>query len=580
MEHGIIGQFLIPGIAFLAVVAILGILRLAATNYIKVTPNEVAIVSGSRHKTQVTLPGKDGEPQTIVRGYKLVTGGAFFKIPIRDRVEIMELNLIQIPVLVNNVPAANGVLVSVKGIANIKILSDQASLALAVERFLGRKLEEVERVARENLESNLRAVVGTMTVEELIKDRNKLQTQITAEAGTDMAKMGLGVDIMNVQEISDANGYIEALGKARTAEVKRDATIGEAEAKRDADIRSAAARQAGQTAVAEADQAISDVNKAKDVRIAENNSLVQAQQARIPIIAAQAAAEEQKILNVKQVDAEQARIEAEVALQESAQRRHAAELDATLIVKANKDKEALVIAAQAEAEAAERKGEAVRIKLSKEGEGEQAKTTAVAVGRMKAADADQRELEARAAGKKADLLAVAEGLRQHGLAQATGVEAVGLAEAKAADAKAKAFAELDSKGVALMMLQLSPEAIKALGEAFSSAITPSANAIGQGLANIQELRMVDLGGSTAGGAGGNILNQFVNTPVQTLYGLVERIKATGMAPVFIKLAKDKLGMDVESIFAGAPNQPMSTPASAPKQGTAPTTGDDDEAAIS
>jgi flotillin len=268
MENGVISQFLIPGIAFLAVVAILGILRLASTNYIKVTPNEVAIVSGSRHRTKVVLPGKDGEPQEITRGYKLVTGGAFFKIPIRDRVEVMELNLIQIPVLVNKVPAANGVLVSVKGIANIKILSDQASLALAVERFLGRKLEEIERVARENLESNLRAVVGTMTVEELIKDRNKLQTQITGEASTDMAKMGLGVDIMNIQEISDENGYIEALGKARTAEVKRDATIGEAEAKRDADIRSAAARQAGQTAVAEADQAISDVNKAKDVRIA------------------------------------------------------------------------------------------------------------------------------------------------------------------------------------------------------------------------------------------------------------------------------------------------------------------------
>jgi uncharacterized membrane protein YqiK len=266
-----------------------------------------------------------------------------------------------------------------------------------------------------------------------------------------------------------------------------------------------------------------------------------------------------------------------VALQNSAQRRHEAELNATLIVKANKDKEALVIAAEAEAQAAERKGEAVRIKLSKEGEGEQAKTTAVALGRMKAADADQRELEAKAAGKQADLLAVAEGLRQHGLAQATGVEAVGLAEATAADAKAKAFAALDSKGVALMLLQLSPDAIKALGEAFSAAITPSANAIGQGLANIQELRMVDLGGSSAGGAGGgNILNQFVNTPVQTLYGLVERIKATGMAPVFIKLAKDKLNMDVESIFAGAPTQPMST-RPLPKQGPAPTTGDDDEA---
>jgi len=571
MEHGIISQFLIPGIAFLAVVAILGVLRLAATNYIKVAPNEVAIVSGSRHKTQVTLPGKDGKEQTIVRGYKLVTGGAFFKVPIRDRVEFMKLTLIQITVQVVSVPDQNGVRVTVKGIANVKILSDQASLALAVERFLGRTLDEIQNVAKENLESNLRAVVGKMTVEELIKDRNKLQNQILVEAVSDMSKMGLGVDLMNVQEISDDFGYIEALGKARTAEVKRDATIGEAEARRDADVRSAEAQRLGETAKAEAAQAISDANKTKDVRIAENDSLVKAQQSRIPIIAAQAQAEEQRTLNVKQVDAEQARIEAEVALQESAQRRHEAELNATLIVQANKDREALIIAAQAQAQAAELNGEAVRIKLAKEGEGDQAKTTAVALGRLKAADADQRELEAKAAGKQADLLATAEGLKQTGLAKATGVEAIGLAEALAASKKAEAYAMLDSKGIALMMLQLSPEAIKAIGEAFSSAITPSAEAIGQGLANINELRMVDLGGSSGGSGKDNILSQFVKTPVETLYSLVERIRATGMAPAFIKMAKDKLGMDVESIFAGAPSR--STPDATPKD-------DDNKATVS
>jgi len=552
-------QYLIPAIILFVLIAFLGVIRLAAKNYIKVAPNEVAIISGSRHKTTVTLPGKENEPPTtVVRGYKLVTGGAFFKVPIRDRVEIMKLNLIQIIVQVTNVPALNGVRVTVKGIANIKILSDQASLALAVERFLGNNLSEVERVANQNLESNLRAVVGTMTVEDLIRDRAQLQAQILREAVSDMSKMGLGVDLMNVQEITDENGYIEALGMARTAEVKRDATIGKAEAQRDADIRSAEAGRLGETAKAVAAQAISDAQKAKDIRVAENESLVKAQQARIPIIAEQARAEEQKALNIKTVEADRAKTEAEIALQQAAQRRHEAELNATTIIRATKDKEALVIAAEAKALAAEREGEAYRIQHEMEGKGDQAKLTAVAQGRKEAAAATQTELEAAAAGKKAGLLADAEGVKQNGLARAAGVEAVGVAEATASAKKAEAYTLLDAKGIMLMLLQLSPDVIKALGVAVGDAIKPSADAIGQGLGNIKELRMVDLGGGSAGGAGGgNVLNQFVNQPIQTLYGLIERMKATGMAPAFMKLAKEKLGLDLTDVFAGAPTQTTS-----------------------
>ncbi|MFA5127166.1 MAG: SPFH domain-containing protein [Patescibacteria group bacterium] len=561
-------QYLIPAIVLFVLIAFGGVIRLAARNYIKVAPNEVAIVCGSRHRTSVIVPGQ-AEPKSVVRGFRIVTGGAFFKIPIRDRVEMMKLNLMQISVQVVNVPDINGVRISVKGIANLKVLSDMASLVLAVERFLGFGLDYIEKVAKENLESNLRAVVGKMAVEELIRDRTKLQQMVTEEAVQDMAKMGLGLDLMNVQEISDEQGYIEALGKKRTAEIKRNATIGEAEALRDAAIKSAEAKQAGETAKAAAEQAISDANKDMDVRIAENNATVQAQKARIPIVANQAAAEEQRILNVKLVEADKAKTEAEILLQEAAQKRREAELDATTIIEAQKSKEAKIIEADAEAQAAERKGEAYRIQHSKEGEGNQAKLTAEAKGRKEAASATQAELVAQAEGKKAGLLADAEGkkaglladaegVRQTGLARAAGVEAVGLAEGKASEAKAAAYKQLDGQGMMLMFIQQSPEVIEALGKAIGNAIAPSANAIGQGLANIQELRMVDLGGGMSGSAGkDNILGQFTKMPIETIYGLVERMKATGMAPAIIKLAKDKFGLDLESVFAGAPNPKQS-----------------------
>src|SRR4030042_147720 len=96
-----------------------------------------------------------------------------------------------------------------------------------------------------------------MTIEELIQDRQALQERILKEAVIDLAKLGLGVDLLTIQEMRDERGYIESLGKKRTAEVRRDAIIGEAEAKREADITSAEASRQGETAKAVADKNIS-----------------------------------------------------------------------------------------------------------------------------------------------------------------------------------------------------------------------------------------------------------------------------------------------------------------------------------
>lgn len=533
------GAVLIPVMILLVVIALAMVIRLAAKYYIKVAPNEVAIVSGSKHKMQVKIEDESGQTKTITRGYKLVTGGAFFQVPIRDRVEWMKLNVIQIPVQVINVPDKNGVLVSVKGIANIKVLSDQGSLALAVERFLGGGLEDVERVAKENLESNLRAVVGKMSVEELIADRTKLQGFILEEAVNDMSRMGLGVDLMNVQEISDDRGYIDALGKKKTAEIKRDAAIGEAEAQRDADIKSAEAKREGETAKAEADRDISNAERDRDETIAENNAKVRGKQARIEPIAQQAAAEEQKTLNIKNVEAEEARVEAETELQKKERARNEAELEASVIVKAEKDKEARIIAADAEREAAEREGEAKRITEEKIGQGAKARLTAEAAGRKEAADAKQKEMEAEAAGKEADLLA-----------EATGIKERGLAEALAALEKAKAYEALGASGTLLMLLQMSPNAIEAIGNAVGNAITPAATAVGEGLGAIDELRLVDLGGGN-GKDGGNLLGQFVKTPVEAIYTLLEKAKATGMAPQLKQIIEEKFGIDLSEAFSDA-----------------------------
>ncbi len=108
----------------------------------------------------------------------------------------------------------------------------------------------------QTLEGHLRSILGTLTVEEVNSDRQSFAQKLTSEAATDLEKMGLGVDVLTIQEISDEEEYLNALGKRRTAEVKRDATIGEAEAHRDAKIKSSQALQEGEQAKFKADAEI------------------------------------------------------------------------------------------------------------------------------------------------------------------------------------------------------------------------------------------------------------------------------------------------------------------------------------
>jgi flotillin len=507
-------------------VTVFGLFMAISKNWIKVSPNEAAIVSGRQYKTA------DGQRK---RGYKIVTGGGFIKFPVLDKVEFMKLNVMSFPVEVKNVPDVNGALVTVIGIANVKVSSDPASIELAVERFLSMTRQEIEAVAKENLESNLRAIVGTLTIDSLIKDRQSLQQAVLDEAVGDLKKMGLGVDLLNVQDVRDERGYIESLGKKRTAEVVRDATIGEAEAKAEADVKSAEARQRGEIAQALADQKISDANKERDVVIAQNEADIAAKRARIPIRAEIASADERKGLEIAQVEADKARVEAGVELQIAERKRKEAELNASTIVQAEKQKEATIIAADAEQEAATRKGEAYRIKESKEGEGDRNKRTAIAEGRKAEAEAHQKELEAEAAGQRAKLLAEAEGEK-----------AKLLAEAEGALEKAKAFKELDEAGRFLMILDASPLAIRAIGEAISHFMKPTADAIGQGLANVEEIRLIDMGNGN--GNGHSVLSQFVNTPVESIFGLLQKMDAAQLMPL-ARAAFSQAGIDLDGLLA-------------------------------
>src|SRR3989344_8512132 len=545
------------GAVILALIAIFFILLgTVARYYKKVPPNSVAVITGRKHTVKVR--NTEGTETPITRGFRCVAGGGFFLVPIVEEMEEMSLTVIPVNVTVKDVPDKNGALVNVEGIANIKVMSTDDLLPLAIERFLGKTPEEIKQTCFMTLEGNLRGVIGTLAIEELLRDREKFQQAVMNEAGLDLNKMGICVDTFKIQSITDSRGYITSLGKKQTAEVVKNATIGEAEAKRDADKQSAEARQIGEIAQAVAAKNISDANRDRDIAVADNEARIKAQQAQIPIAAEIAAANRTKELNTAKVEAENATVTAGIELQEEEQKRHQAELDATIIVKANKDREALVIAADAKAQAAERDGEAERILKEKEGLAQQAKDTGEAAGRKAIASAVQAEMTAEAEGDKAKLLAKAAGKEADLLAVAAGVKAALLAEAEGTLRKAEAFKALDDGGRFLMILNAFPPIIDAIGIAAEKALTPTAEAIGKGLANVKELRIIDMGGSSTGSVGGkNVLSQFVNLPVETIYGLINKLKASGMMPVVEGLAK-KYGIDLNQILSGIPADNVTT----------------------
>lgn len=536
--------------AILSVITVI-ILVLATVSkyYKKVSPNSVAVITGRKHKVKI------GD-EVVEKGYRYISGGGVLVVPLVEKMEEMSLNVRPTTVKVVDVPSKDGVKVTVLAIANVKILSDEASLPLAIERFLGSSEAEIDTVSGSTLEGNLRGIVGTMTVEGLVNDRAAFTQHVLEEAGTDLAKMGLGVDVVKIQSITDEHGYIDALGKKRTAEVVRDASIGEAEAMRETAVQTAEAKRAGETATAEADRAISDANRDRDIAIAENDARVRAQQAQIPIAADIAAAERTKDLNTANVQAEQAQVEAQIELEEVRARRNAAEQQATVVVPAEKAKEARIIAADAEREAAEREGEAARIRSDKEGQGIRAKQEGEAAGRTALAAANQAELVATAEGTKAQLLATAAGKQADLEALAAGemkmaeaIRARLLAEAEGTEKKAEAFAKLDASGRFLLILEALPPVISAFGEAGERILTPVAEAIGEGLGNIDEVRIIDMGGGQ-GAAGKSLLTGFANTPVETIFQLWNKVKAMGLEP-FARTMAAQAGIDVDAMLAAA-----------------------------
>ncbi|WP_337172154.1 SPFH domain-containing protein [Gemmatimonas aurantiaca] len=283
--------FSLGGVAFVLILIALLVATIKQLLII-VPPNMVAVITG--RKRQLT----DG---TSV-GYRVVRGGRTFRIPILERAQWMTLNTIPLTISVRNAIAKGGIPIDVQAVANVKIASiPEEVFNNAVERILGSE-RQVADLAQETLAANLRGVLSTLTPEEANEDRVKFETELMKEVTRDLQKLGLQLDMLKIQNISDDAGYLRAYGRIRTAEVLRDAQIAEARTKAETEREQARATQEADVARAQSQVIISAAQNELRVKQAELD-----RQAQIAERTARAAADEAQARAEKAV--EEARVE-------------------------------------------------------------------------------------------------------------------------------------------------------------------------------------------------------------------------------------------------------------------------------
>lgn len=519
-------NLLIPVVILVVVIGFLIALMLLSRNYVKVSPNEAAVISGRSRKLA------DG---TVV-GYRLVRGGATLIVPFLEKVEYLSLNVLTVPLATSRAYTVQGVPVSVKAVANVKIKGDDDSMRAAAERFLGMKPDEFHKLVFQTLEGHLRAILGTLTVEEINNDRQSFAQKLTTEAAGDLEKMGIGLDALTIQEISDEEGYLDALGRKRTAEVQRDADIGQAEALRDSKIKAALAMQEGERVRLASEADIAASTRATEVKRAQFQAEIKREQATAEQAGPLSDAKARQEVVAEEVRVEKIRTQEQIAVQEQEVLRREKELEATIVKKAEAERRARVLLAQGQQEAAILEAEGQKQALIAAAEAQSQKLQREGAGRASAIEAEGR---AEAERIRALGLAEAAKIEAQGLAQAKAVEAQGLAEAVAIKEKAAAWREFNDAARLQTILEKLPSIIE--------ATAPALKAVSEPLGNIEKVVMIDHGGDGNGGGSGG-LNRFAQTGPTMIYTLLQQLQALGLnVPEILKQLGTTNGEEVVKV---------------------------------
>ena len=392
----------------LAAVAALLVLFLAA-GYLKAPPDTAYIISGLGKR-------------------RILIGRAGWRVPFFERVDKLSLKVMQVDVKTSEaVPTNEFINVSVDGVANIKISSDPELLKRAAEALLGMKQSELISLVTQVLEGNMREIVGSVGLKEMVQDRQGVAKKITENVVPDMEKLGIEVVNFNIQNFKDNAGTIENMGIDNVEQIRKNAQIAKANAQRDIAIATSQAQEEANAIKVEAEKKIAEQNAQLAVQQSDMKVLADTKRAEADAAYSIQQESQRKTIEVAKTNADIARREKEAELAEKDIALKERQLDADI----------------------RKQADAMKYKAEKDAEAE-------LIRRQKEAEAQKYEAIQQAEARKAE----AEALRYAMEQEAAGIRAKGLAEAEAIEKKAEAQRKMGEASILDMYLQALPEVVK------------------------------------------------------------------------------------------------------------------------
>ena len=468
-------------IGLVVLIVLIGLL--VASRYKVAGPNEAFIVTGRKGK-EVRNP-ETGEVSSDLSGQKVVMGGGVFVIPFIQRLFIMDLSSRRISVQIRGAVSGQGIKLNLEGVALVKVGGNEDSIRAAAQRFLVQQ-EEVETFTQETLAGSLRSIVGSLSVEQIIRDRAAFAQRVADESEASLTGQGLVLDTFQIQDITDDGTYLNDLGRPEAARIQQTAAVAEAVARQEAENARINAQQLiairerelmlKQAEIkAETDAANAQAAASGPLAQADRDQAILAEQEKVAI--RQAALKDRQLDTEVRKPADAARYRMET---EAEGRKNAA------IFQANAEKVAAIARAEADAE-----------KARLVGVGEKSRRTALA-------EAEAIEGAKRGEAEKSRRVAEADAVRAEGEAKAAAILATGQAEAEAMNRKADAYARYNEAAVIEMLV---------------SALPSITEQVAAPLGSIEKLTVISTDGA------GQVAKQVTNGVVQTVQMLKD---ATGI----------------------------------------------------
>lgn len=390
-------------------VVVLLLLLLFFTGYLKAPPDTAYIISGLGRK-------------------RILIGKAGWRVPFFERVDKLSLRVMQVDVRTSEaVPTNEFINVTVDGVANVKISSDPELLKLAAEALLGKRPEELIGLVTQVLEGNMREIVGSVGLKEMVQDRQGVARKITENVVPDMRKLGLEVVNFNIQNFKDGAGTIENMGIDNVEQIRKNAQIAKANAQRDIAIATSNAQQEANAVKVQAEKMIAEQDAALAIQQAEMKVKADTKKAEADAAYSIQQETQRKTIEVTRVSADIARKEKESELAEKEIALRERQLDAEI----------------------RKQADAMKYKAEKEAEAD-------LIRRQREADAKAYEAVKEAEARKAEADALRFAMEQ----EAEGIRAKGLAEAEAIEKKAEAQRKMGEASVLEMYLSALPEVVK------------------------------------------------------------------------------------------------------------------------